>query len=125
VHNTFYVEDHPDTRIVMSKILRTWGFSVFTASSLADARQVLRSQRVDLILADIGLPDGTGWDLFAEARSMRPVHGLALSAWETDEDKARSERVGFRRHLTKPVPIDDLHDALLELVACTQDQHRD
>jgi DNA-binding response OmpR family regulator len=110
-----YLEDHADTRTVLTRILASWGYLVLAAPTIAAARHLLQTHPVELILADLGLPDGNGWDFFLEARALRPVQGIVLSAWGTHEDRIRSSEVGFGRHLTKPVHMRELGDALAEL----------
>lgn len=97
----------------MKRLLELHGHAVETADSVQGGLALLRGQDFDLILCDIGLPDGTGIDLLAEARKFSATPAIALSGSGTEEDVARSEQAGFAAHLTKPVDIGRL-EALIE-----------
>ncbi len=62
----------------------------------------------DLLVSDIGLPDGSGWDLLLQLRAARPIRAIAMSGLDAPKDIARSESVGFSEHMVKPVPPDKL-----------------
>lgn len=115
-----YLEDHADTRMVMSKVLRSWGFAICVAETVADARAVFRSEAIAMILADVGLPDGNGCEFFIEAQMIRPVRGLALTAYGALKDIEECRQAGFHRHLLKPVQLEMLLDALLEIVVAVR-----
>ena len=67
----------------------------------------------DLLLSDIGLPDGTGWDLLRELRAgARPIRAIAISGLGAPEDLERSESAGFSEHLVKPVAPEKLEEAV-------------
>jgi CheY-like chemotaxis protein len=107
------VEDHTQTRNTLARLLTSRGHDVATAESLGQARSVARSFDFDLVLSDLGLPDGNGHELMAELRQLRPTcQGIALSGYGTDSDIQRSRKAGFDLHLTKPVEIGALEDAL-------------
>jgi CheY-like chemotaxis protein len=102
------VEDHADTRNVLSRALRRRGFLVEVAENSAVARDVFCENVPDLILCDLGLPDGTGWDLFEQLRGIQPVPAIAMSGLGMDSDIARSREVGFTVHLVKPLSLERL-----------------
>lgn len=110
------VEDHANTLEMLARILRRGGHHVTTASSVAAARQALveagANGGFELIVSDIGLPDGTGWEVMAEARRHMRVVGIALSGYGAEEDIRRSMEAGFSTHLTKPVDVDRLRAAI-------------
>lgn len=108
------VEDHGDTALLMSALLASEGHKVWIANSLAEARNLLASTPVDLVISDIGLPDGTGFDLMREINAQRPLPAIALSGFGMTEDIEQSQRAGFRAHLTKPVDF----ERLLETIRC-------
>jgi CheY-like chemotaxis protein len=70
--------------------------------------------RVDLVLSDLGLPDGTGLELMAEIHQRYGVKGIALSGYGMEEDVRRSLEAGFDRHLTKPINLQALQTAIEE-----------
>lgn len=106
------VEDHPATLVVLKKILGSLGHSVTTASSVAEASALAHRGGYDVLLSDLGLPDGTGMDLM---RALGPrFHGraIALSGYGTQADVQASREAGFCVHLTKPVEIAAITGAL-------------
>ena len=111
------VEDHEPTRVTLSHVLSRRGLVVTCAASLAEARETAAKTEFDLLISDIGLPDGSGCDLMTELSAVRPIVGIALSGYGMEEDIARSQRAGFRQHLTKPVRVQLLDRALAELWA--------
>jgi Response regulator containing CheY-like receiver, AAA-type ATPase, and DNA-binding domains len=103
-----FVEDHEDTARVLGRILRNAGFDVVQAGSIAEARSQAAAQRFDLVISDLGLPDGSGLDLMRSLRDTQNMKGIALSGFGTDEDVAAAAAAGFAAHLTKPVDWDRL-----------------
>jgi signal transduction histidine kinase/CheY-like chemotaxis protein len=112
------VEDHPDTAVVMQRLLNDSGHEVQTAGSVAAALQRLEQIPVDIVISDIGLPDGSGLDLIRELCRRRPVKAIALSGYGTEEDVQRSLAAGFAAHLTKPVPMSTLRKTIAEVASC-------
>lgn len=99
------VEDHEDTCRVMARLLRHSGYRVTTANTVRQALAELESGEFDLLISDLGLPDGTGWELMRQISGKRPLKGIALSGFGTEDDIRRSREVGFVEHLTKPVDL--------------------
>ena len=109
------VEDHPDTRTILSKLLIRCGYDVAAAENVHDALQLLDHLRFDVLLSDIGLPDGDGLELVREAKRRQPLRQtVALTALGTDEDRARGHRAGFDHYFTKPVDFRRLRSVLQE-----------
>jgi CheY-like chemotaxis protein len=109
------VEDHGDTLRSMKLLLRRLGFEVLVAENMTEALRIAEQEPFDILLSDIGLPDGSGLELLKRIRSIREVPALALSGFGMDEDIERSLDAGFSDHLTKPVSIDRLQAAIAEL----------
>jgi CheY-like chemotaxis protein/anti-sigma regulatory factor (Ser/Thr protein kinase) len=109
------VDDHTDTRLVLSRILSKSGHEVATSDSAQGALKLLESSRFDVLISDIGLPDGNGYDLVREAKQKHPLKAVALSGFGTEEDIRRSLEAGFDYHLTKPVDINGLRSLLQKL----------
>jgi len=99
----------------MKLLLHRLGYEVLTADNMADALRIAMQQPFDILLSDIGLPDGSGLELLKRIRSVRDVPALALSGFGMDEDIERSRAAGFSDHLTKPVSIDRLQAAIEQL----------
>jgi signal transduction histidine kinase/CheY-like chemotaxis protein len=102
------IEDHPATLDVLSKLLRGLGHHVRTAPAVQQALEVAQSEHFDLVISDIGLPDGSGLDLMRELKSRYDLKGIALSGYGTEQDVLSSRRAGFEAHLTKPVSLQQL-----------------
>jgi hypothetical protein len=97
------VEDHADTRDALGKLLRHWGHLVTEAGTVTAATRLLRTLQFDVLLSDIGLPDGDGLEVLAEARrSCSARLNVALTAHGNAEDRARGIGAGFHHYLTKP-----------------------
>jgi CheY-like chemotaxis protein len=109
------VDDHVDSARVLQKLLRADGHEVETATSLAGARRRLIETAVDLLISDVGLPDGNGLDLMRAVPGEAAMKGIALSGYGSDDDVRRSLAAGFATHLTKPVPISRLRQAIAEV----------
>jgi CheY-like chemotaxis protein len=110
------VEDHADTARTLSRILRAAGFSVIAADNVENALKLAATAEFDLMLSDIGLPDGTGYDLLREVRKHRPVQAIAMSGFGMEEDLRKSREAGFAEHLVKPVNIPELIEAIRRIV---------
>jgi signal transduction histidine kinase/ActR/RegA family two-component response regulator len=106
------VEDHKPTLQVMASLLQSIRHQVKTATDLAGARQLAETHVFDLVVSDLGLPDGSGLDLMIELRERYGLQGIAVSGYGMDEDLKRSKDAGFREHLVKPVGLEDLKDAI-------------
>src|ERR1700722_17559408 len=102
------VEDHKDSAEVMSRLLRAKGYSVETCATVAEALKIASERDFNLILSDIGLPDGTGIDLIRQIREHSSIPAIALTGFGMDQDINRYKEAGFDAHLTKPVNIQKL-----------------
>jgi len=111
------VDDHPDTLEVIKIILERRGMRVHTAISIASALELASRQRFDLLVSDIGLPDGTGHDLIRKLSAVRPVRAIAMSGFGMDEDVQNSLDAGFEEHLVKPVNIRKLQETIARLLS--------
>jgi PAS domain S-box-containing protein len=106
------VEDDRDTGQVIARLLRRRGADVTIAESVAAARAAAASAAFDLLLSDIGLPDGTGIELLEWLRARQPIPAIALTGYGMEEDIERCRDAGFAAHLTKPVDFRDLEQAI-------------
>ena len=110
------VEDHEDTRRVLSRTLRRRGYGVTAVGSLAAAVEQFATAPADLIVCDIGLPDGTGWELMDRLRAHGPVRAIAVSGYGMDRDVKKSREAGFLAHLTKPLDFPKLERLIVEML---------
>jgi CheY-like chemotaxis protein len=109
------VDDHRDTLRSMKLLLTRLGYHVLAAENMTDALRIANEEEFDILLSDIGLPDGSGLELIRRIRETRSVPALALSGFGMDEDLQRSRDAGFSDHLTKPVSLDRLQTAIARL----------
>lgn len=116
------VDDHADTLGVMSRLLTRRGYRVLTAVSCEAAIDTARRNRFDLIVSDLGLPDGSGLDLLARLREFYCVPAVALSGYGMDEDMRRSREAGYDAHLTKPIDFPLLLAAVGRLLAAKSER---
>jgi signal transduction histidine kinase/response regulator RpfG family c-di-GMP phosphodiesterase len=107
------VEDHEDTNRSLTQLLRRRGYYVQPAHSMQAALEAAAQETFDVLVSDIGLPDGSGIDLMEKLRSDRPIFGIALTGFGMEDDLRKSHEVGFHHHLVKPVDLNRL-DALIQ-----------
>lgn len=105
------VEDHDQTRATMLQILQRRGHFVEGVSTTAAAREKAANGDFDLVISDLGLPDGDGHRLMVDLDGYG-LPGIALSGYGMEHDLARSRQSGFFAHLTKPVDIHALESAI-------------
>ncbi|HYH45223.1 MAG TPA: ATP-binding protein [Thermoanaerobaculia bacterium] len=113
------VEDHSDTAEAMAELLRSLGHEVRVAMSVAAgldaaAAEIGSGAGIDLVISDLGLPDGNGMDLMRQLVSRYGLRGIALSGYGSEDDVRRSLEAGFSRHLTKPVNFKALEAVIHE-----------
>ncbi|MDB6166127.1 MAG: hypothetical protein JWQ83_1267, partial [Lacunisphaera sp.] len=110
------VEDHASTRATLQKLLSRRNYEVVPAGTAKEARQLAAARHFDLLLSDVGLPDGDGYQLMSELKRMQPsLRGIAVSGYGMEDDLQRSRTAGFATHLVKPVSIAALEKALVLL----------
>jgi PAS domain S-box-containing protein len=109
------VEDNQDTARTLGRLLRHAGFAVTTASNIAGARAAAESEAFDLLVSDLGLPDGTGYDVMRAIRKKCDCPGIAMSGYGMEEDQRRSREAGFSEHLVKPIDVPQLLAAILRV----------
>jgi two-component system CheB/CheR fusion protein len=115
----FVVENHANTLKYFHLYLESEGHTVFEARTMQEALDAIPGANCDVLISDIGLPDGKGWDLLSRLRAEglpHPPYAVAISGYGTPEDRARSSEAGFRHHLLKPFSPDKL-DAVLKEAA--------
>ena len=108
------VEDHADTAEAMAELLRGFGHRVTVAGSVAEGLAAA-GPGIDLVLSDLGLPDGSGLDLMRELKARHGLRGIALSGYGMEEDVRQSREAGFAKHMTKPVNIQALETAIRQV----------
>ncbi len=120
----FVVENHEDTRFLLCLLLEQIGHTVLSAPSLAAALEALPAARCDVLISDIGLPDGSGWELMTRLGDDRPPYAIAMSGFGMSSDRQRSLSVGYRHHLLKPFEPNQLEQLLDEAADETREPRR-
>jgi CheY-like chemotaxis protein len=113
------LDDEPDAREVVGEILKSAGATVFPFGSVVDALAGLDEAAPDLIVSDIAMPGGDGYQFLREVRrrrgEVRPVPSIALTAYVRREDRTRALAEGFDRHVSKPIEPERFLRVLAEL----------
>jgi CheY-like chemotaxis protein len=103
------VEDHVDTQHIMSRLLQSFKHDVKSASSIKTALALASAHPFDLVITDIGLPDGSGAELMTQLRAMYNLPGIAVTGFGAEDfDLTR----GFRARLIKPITLEQLERAI-------------
>jgi CheY-like chemotaxis protein len=111
------VEDHSDTLQALSRILTHFGHEISVADSARNALNAIESEEFDVVLCDIALPDGSGYDVVAHAKRRGSVTAVALSGFAGTEDIERGRKAGFDFHLAKPVDFHEQRSLLGQIAA--------
>jgi signal transduction histidine kinase/ActR/RegA family two-component response regulator len=116
------VDDEPDARELVRRVLSECDALVLTAGTAAEALQLLEKERPDVLVSDIGMPDVDGYELLRRVRALGQSRGgkvpaVALTAFARSEDRTRALRAGFLVHVSKPVEPSELV-ATVASVAC-------
>jgi CheY-like chemotaxis protein len=111
----FVVENHADTLQTLKIYLEESGHSVNTASTVTQAVNLLPKVECDVLICDIGLPDGFGWDVMQKVP--KGIFAVAMSGFGMNADSAKSRAAGFRYHLLKPFKAAELDKILAEAAA--------
>lgn len=106
------VEDHSDTRSVLSTLLNRCGCRTITAKNLREARKRLEEMRFEILISDLNLPDGDGLELVREAKRLQPLKAIALTGRHSKEERAMGMKAGFDWYLTKPIDFQELRKAI-------------
>ncbi len=115
VRRILLVEDHAPTLQVLSSLLGRSGYEVIAVSSIAAAMAAVTTGTFDLVISDLGLPDGTGIQLMSGLRDRFGLRGIALTGYGMEEDMVMAREAGFIAHLVKPVHIAELRKILSSL----------
>jgi CheY-like chemotaxis protein len=106
------VEDHAETAEGLKRLLCALGYQVFVATDMASALSLAAAVEFDVLLSDLGLPDGNGWDLLKRLSAERRIRAIAFSGYNSPADRQRSAEAGFLEHLAKPLAPDQLCAAI-------------
>lgn len=117
------IDDEADARELINEVLGQCKANVFTATSAGEGIEILKSQRPDLVISDIGMPERDGYELIREIRSLSEANGgqtpaIALSAFAHEDDRMKAMTAGYQVHLAKPVESHQLIAAIGDLIEC-------
>jgi CheY-like chemotaxis protein len=115
------VDDEVDALIMVREILEATGARVITADSAEEALNILEISQPDVLLADVGMPRVSGFELMDQIRRspnprIRNLPAAALTAYARSEDRANTLRSGFQLHMAKPIDPSELMAAVASLV---------
>jgi DNA-binding response OmpR family regulator len=106
------VEDHPMTARGLKMFLQLEDYEVKIAGDVKSALKEASTFKFDLLVCDLSLPDGTGWDLMKTLSQQAPVRGIAFSAFDEPQHRAQSKDAGFLEHIVKGSTPEELLAAI-------------
>lgn len=115
----FLVENHADTLKALTRYLERRGHTVVTAQTMQAALEAFPAVECELLISDIGLPDGDGWELLQRLRDTGkslPRHAIAMSGYGMNADRAKSKAAGYSQHRVKPFNSGEVDEMLNEAV---------
>ena len=118
----FVVENHQDTLDAIRMFLQAQGHKVETAPDMASALKLAPQTAFDVLISDIGLPDGDGWELMKQLRAIMPLKAIAMSGYGMRADLEKSKAAGFAAHLIKPFGPAELEAALQKVLGDRESQ---
>jgi CheY-like chemotaxis protein len=118
------VDDEPDTRGLLRKVLEGCGSEVTTAGSAAEALAAFAESKPDVLISDIGMPEEDGYELIGKVRASERgtadrIPAIALTAYARVEDRVRALNAGFQVHVPKPIEPAELVAVVASLTGRT------
>ena len=115
------VDDQPDARILLCRLIEEYGGRCILAESGADALRMLTEEDVNILISDIGMPDFDGYELIRKIRTLhdsaaRNIPAIALTAYARADDRQRALLAGFQMHVSKPVEPRELIAGIASLL---------
>ena len=104
------VEDHAESLSALARLLEFGGYTVRRAATYHQAMNL--ADGCDLLVADIGLPDGNGLDLMRELSGLYGMRGVAVSGFAEPLDLQQAAAAGYCEYLVKPVKIGEVVEAI-------------
>jgi CheY-like chemotaxis protein len=109
------VDDHTDSLTMLTMLLTRHGYGVYQASTVEEATRMAAREHCDLLVSDVGLPDGTGHELMRQLKKQYGLKGIAVTGHVYPQDKQDAADAGFERVFGKPLSFPDLLAAIKEL----------
>ena len=116
-HRILLVDDHYDTSTALQRLLTRRGYVVSAASDMNSALEAAKQRQFDLLISDVGLPDGSGLELMARLRAISTIRGIAISGFGMNGDVEKSMQAGFLEHLVKPIDLERLEAAIQRVMS--------
>jgi len=115
--NVLLVEDDEFTQKAMTRLLGEIGHRYRVAESVRSALDLASREKFDLVISDLGLPDGSGHDLMRALRRRSPdnIRAICVSGYGMEDDIRKSREAGFNEHLTKPISLDTLEATIAKV----------
>jgi signal transduction histidine kinase/ActR/RegA family two-component response regulator len=118
------VDDEADSRALLDRVLGQCHIDVLLAANAHDALDVIRTQRPDVIISDIGMPGEDGYELLRRVRALPEEAGgrtpaIALTAFARSEDRTRAMIAGYQVHIAKPIEAPELMATIASLARRT------
>lgn len=114
------VEDHADSLSALAMLLRREGYQIHVASGVREASAVAGTLGCDLLLADLGLPDGSGTQLMRDLKRQFGTRGIAISGFTDGPTKDAAAAAGFEQFIEKPAVFDRLLTAVRDVMIKTR-----
>lgn len=107
------VDDEPDARALVARLLEDCGCEVAMAGSAAEALDRVQAERFDVLVSDVGMPVEDGYSLIRRVRALGADRGgdvpaVALTAYARSEDRTRAILAGYQMHIAKPIEPSEL-----------------
>ncbi len=107
------VDDEPDARELIKRLLEDFNAEVETAESAHQAIRILKEYKPDILISDIGMPGDDGYEFIRQVRALSPEEGgaipaIAVTAFARSQDRTRAIMAGFQIHLSKPIEPSEL-----------------
>jgi PAS domain S-box-containing protein len=121
------VDDEPDARDLIRRVLKECDATVFTAGSAPEALKVLQQENPNVLVSDIGMPRIDGYDFLKQVRMLGSRKGgnvpaIALTAFARSEDRTRALMAGYNMHVSKPVEPQELIATVASVAARAGDK---
>ena len=122
------VEDEADAREMLEVLLIQFGAEVKASASAQEALRILEQWKPDVLVSDVGMPNEDGYSLIHQIRALDPARGgripaIALTGYSRPEDRTQLLAAGYQVHLSKPVDLAQLIDAILSLPTRSKEGH--
>ena len=119
------VDSDPDSRDLLTALFEMYGIETLTATTAAEALEILKQVKPDLLISEIGLPKEDGYSLMRKVKALEKVRkiqirAIALTVYARKEDCVQALSVGYAKHLSKPFDIDELISMVASLTGQVQ-----